>query len=113
MAFTGADSMRQAIIIFFLCCFSAAGLALVGGLSLDTWFNAMFDVGWFEVPPEWDSSNVVSFLMRLFYFGCIAICIYGIVVLIVTIYHKYVLDEDEDDDDEDEIGSSTYIGGNI
>ena len=83
------------------------------GLILDTWFNAMFDAGWFELPPEWDTNNVTSFLMRLFYFGCIAICIYGMVVLVVTIYHKYVLDEDEDEDDEDEIGSSTYIGGNI
>lgn len=111
MAFTGASSMRAAIVIFFTALFLSAGLALIGGLVLDTWYNAMLDLGWFDLPAEWDSTLVLAFLMRLFYFGSICIAIYGIGVLVITIYHKYVLDDDEDE--EEETGSMTYTGGNI
>lgn len=104
--------MQRAIVIFFICCFSAAGLAIIGGLCLDTWYNAMINIGWFDVPAEWDSSAALSFLMRLYYFGCLAIVIYGIAVLVITIYHKYILDDDEDNEDE-EPNTMTYTGGNI
>lgn len=109
MSFTNAQTMQRAITIFFISCFMGVGLALIGGLCLDTWFNAMLDVGWFDVPAEWDSSTARTFLMGLFYFGCLCIPAYGIAVLVITIYHKYVLDDDEDES----IGSNTYIGGNI
>lgn len=112
MAFTGAKSMKAAIVIFFTSLFLAAGLALVGGLVLDTWYNTMLDMGWFDIPAEWDSSAVLFFLMRLFYLGALLIAIYGIAVLAITIYHKYVLDDDEDDDNDDP-ASMTYLGGNI
>ena len=105
--------MRQAIVIFFTALFMAAGLALIGGLVLDTWYNAMLELGWFDLPAEWDSNMVLAFLMRLFYLGSIAICIYGIAVLVITIYHKYILDDDEDDEDEENSGTYTYLGGNI
>lgn len=112
MAFTGASSMKAAIVIFFTSLFLAAGLVLVGGLVLDTWYNTMLNMGWFDLPEEWDSSAVLGFLMRLFYLGAILIAIYGIAVLVITIYHKYVLDDNEDDEEE-EIGPMTYTGGNI
>lgn len=112
MAFTGASSMRAAIVIFFSSLFLSAGLALIGGLVLDTWYNTMLDLGWFDLPEDWDNNAVLAFLMRLFYLGAICIAIYGIAVLVITIYHKYVLDDDEDDED-DEMGTMTYTGGNI
>lgn len=113
MAFTGASSMRAAIVLFFTSLLLGAGLILVGGLVLDTWYNAMQEMGWFDLPAEWDSTNVLNFLMRLFYFGGVAISLYGIFVLVVTIYHKYVLDDDEEDEDGDDMSNMTYTGGNI
>lgn len=110
MAFTGASSMKAAIVVFFISCFMGAGLALVGGMCLDTWYNAMLNIGWFDLPAEWDSSAALGFLMRLFYFGCLIIPVFGAAVLIITIYHKYVLDDNEEEEDP---GTMTYIGGNI
>lgn len=110
MVFTGAASMKKAVVIFFVSCFMGAGMALIGGLCLDTWYNAMIDIGWFDVPAEWDSSAALAFLMRLFYFGCMLLPIFGIVVLVLTIYNRYILDHGEDE--EDNI-TQTYTGGNI
>ena len=106
MAFTSADSMMTAIGIFFTCCFVGLFLALIGGLALDIWYEAMLNAGWFNLPAEYET-GLLDFLIGLFYTGCICIPLYGLYILALTIYHQYVVEDDEDEE------YSPYLGGNV
>ena len=108
MAFTSADSMMTAICIFFTSLFCGLFLALVGGLVLDVWYEGMRAAGWFSIPAEYET-NLLPFLMGLFYTGCVCIPLYGLYILILTIYHQYIVE----DNSEDEEYSSSYLGGNV
>lgn len=108
MAFTSADSMMKAIGIFFGCLFAGLFLALVGGLTLDVWYEGMRAAGWFSLPAEYET-NLLPFLMGLFYTCCVCIPLYGLYILILTIYHQYIVE----DNSEDEEYTSSYLGGNV
>ena len=108
MAFTSADSMMTAIGIFFGCLFAGLFLALVGGLTLDVWYEAMRAAGWFSLPAEYET-NLLPFLMGLFYTGCVCIPLYGLYILILTIYHQYIVEGEEETD----YTVSSYLGGKV
>lgn len=107
--FTPADSMGKAVGLFFASVFSGLFLAIVGGLVIDVTYSALLNAGFFNLPPEYET-NLLSFLINMFYVCCVCIPLYGVYIMVITIYHQYVVQDGEDEDDSE---SSMYLGGNV
>lgn len=104
--FTPADSMAKAVGIFFASVFCGLFLAIIGGLVIDVTYSALLNAGFFNLPPEYET-NLLSFLINMFYVCCVCIPLYGVYVMVITIYHQYFIEDEEEDN------SSPYLGGNI
>lgn len=100
--------MAKAVGLFFTAVFCGLFLAIIGGLVIDVTYSALLNAGWFNLPPEYET-NLLSFLINMFYVCCIAIPLYGVYIMVITIYHQYVVQDGEDEEDE----SSMYLGGNV
>ena len=96
--FTSANSMMEALVIFISCQIMAVLFALVGGAIIDVFYNAMVNSGWMDISGPFGNFDPVNIVIGLYYLFCTFICLYGIFILALTIYHKYVLDEEEDED---------------
>lgn len=107
MAFTGANTMWEAVVLFFMSIFMGLAFALGGGAIIDVVFTQFAASGVFAVPAEWANYDTYRYLIRMFYALCIAMPIVGAVYLGITIYHKYIIEDDEEEE------NYIYSGGNV
>lgn len=106
MVFTAAKTMLDALILFAICELMALTFALVGGAVIDTFYEAMVSSGLMNIPGGWGDFTTLDYLIGLYYVSCICVCLYGVLILFLTIYHKYIVEEDEEED------TAVYTGGN-
>lgn len=93
--------MYTAIVLFMLLTLLGVTLAVIGGGLLDIIESEFYEMGWFDVPPEWDTYAVYRGITNIFYAIPYILPLMGLFILLYTIYQRYTVDVELDDDDDD------------
>ena len=108
MAFTSASTLGAAFVIMAICQVLAITLAVIGGAFIDMFYDAMILSGILNIPGSLGDFSTLHYLIGLYYMACIGLALYGIFVVGMTVYHKYIVQDDEEEEEE----TTTYTGGN-
>ena len=95
MSGTSSVTMLKAVMIFFSSCLISIILATIGGSVLDILSNQFYNMGWYDLPSEWDSPINIA---NIYYAVIYILPIIGIYILFVTIYQRYRTDQDDEYD---------------
>jgi len=79
--FEGFLIMVISIVIGFL-------MSYIGGLIIDTTVTSYEQAGLWIVAPEWDPRSGIGFLMNIYALLMYTIPIMGILVFLVTVFHR-------------------------
>ena len=86
-------SMQEGAIIMVICEFTAAILALFGGIVLDNFYKFFGDAGIFnDIPIQWQSQSQVLSAINLYYLACVVLAIGGILIFVQTVYQREGVD---------------------
>lgn len=96
MAGTSPFTMLQAIMIFLSSCLIGIIIAAVGGPVLDMLDYQFYQLGWFNLPSEWDTNAGYLMVVNIYYSLVYIIPVLGFFILFVTIYQRYRTDEDDE-----------------
>ena len=99
MAGTTPHTMLTGIILFFLCEISALSVAVFGGSILDIIEGNMYDLGMYAIDGDWGSAAswfAYDSVVNVFYLTPYIIAGLGVIILVVTIWHRHNSDEEED-----------------
>lgn len=99
MSGTTPTTMLRAILLCMGCCLSGLILATVGGPVLDILHDQFSRMGLFDLPPAWDTTTHYMTLVDLFYVLPYLLPMFGLFVLMVTIYHWYQEEHEENEDE--------------
>lgn len=97
MAGTTSGSMLAGIITFFLCEIYALVVAVFGGSLVDILEYTFDRAGFFAVPETW-SLDAYTQMVNVFYFTPYIMALLGIVILVVTIWHRHGTDKQVSDE---------------
>ena len=93
MAFTSAQTMWAAIVLFFMSLFMSLTFILVGGTVLDAVHYGFEAAGIFDLPGIWGDLTLYNFVTALYYGFWILVPIIMFIFAAIAVYHKYVLDD--------------------
>lgn len=99
MAGTEPHTMLTGIILFFLCEISALSLAVMGGSILDIIEGYFYELGLFDVAGEWGAESswfTYNSMVNIFYFTPYLLAGLGILILVLTVWHRHNSDKEED-----------------
>lgn len=96
MAGTTPMKMQTAVVLFFMCEFTAVWVAVIGGSLLDILENQFLQIGWFDIVSSWSGMDGYRLMADLFYFTPYIIGLLGVFILLMTIYQRYIKDNGDD-----------------
>lgn len=99
MAFTSAGTVWEGVVMFFLSLFFSLTFILVGGTILDSVHYGFEMAGIFDIPGIWGDLTLYNLITTIYYGFWVIVPVICFVLLAVSIYHKYVLDDDEELDE--------------
>ena len=118
MAGTQGKHMLTGVIAFFIAEIMALATAVVGGSVLDILEVQMAGTGMLDVPNEWLIQSGSTYyhpytiMVNIFYAMPYIMALLGLLILFVTIYHRYTADTvEEDEEDEYNAYMQQYNGG--
>lgn len=100
MAGTEPHSMLSGIIIFFLCEIYALSVAVLGGSLVDILEAKFYDLGMYDINGSWGAESswyAYNSVVNIFYLTPYIIGLLGVVILVLTIWHRHGSDREEDD----------------
>lgn len=89
--------MLAGIILFFMCEIYALIVAVLGGSLIDILESTFDKAGFFIVGDNWNFDAYTA-MVNLFYLTPYVIAILGIVILVVTIWHRHGKDQELPED---------------
>lgn len=96
MAFTPAQTMWSAIVLFFLSLFVSLTFILVGGTILDSVHYGFEMAGIFDIPGIWGDLTLYNLVTALYYGLWVLVPVVCFVLMVISVYHMYVLDDEEE-----------------
>lgn len=97
MAGTEPHSMLTGIILFFLCEIYALSVAVLGGSLVDILEKKFYDLGFFAIEGQWGEGFTAYYaVVNIFYLTPYIMAGLGVLILIITIWHRHGSDREED-----------------
>lgn len=109
--------MLAGVIAFFIAEIIALATAVIGGSILDILEVQLAGAGLLDVSTEWLTPvgdtyiHPYTILVNIFYAMPYIMALLGLVILFVTIYHRYISDTEEEDEEDEYAYMQQYNGG--
>lgn len=100
MAGTEPNHMLAGIITFFLCECYALSVAVFGGSIADILEKLFYDQGFFSIEGAWGAESswfAYHSCLNLLYISAYVLAGLGVVILILTIWHRHGNDTEDTD----------------